>query len=198
MIQKIVSMLPKTVMARIKYASQTAIHEASGGLPNKNYFHQPSRPRNRGHQTTAKPKSTKLQPTVSAAPLLDRKNMNSGPGSGPILEPTGRPQKWDLLVPDNKAAPKQGTKCGPSAGTINLLKLQPHFETQSKTCSHYGLQFGLLEKCMFLGPLFWHQPHTQRTQQTQGSLTNRNKPKRPQRSLTTSANPKRPQASPTP
>ena len=126
------------------------------------------------------------------------KNMNSGAESGPILEPTGRPQKWDLLVPDNKAAPKQGTKCGPSAGTINLLKLQPHFETQSKTCSHYGLQFGLLEKCMFLGPLFWHQPHTQRTQQTQGSLSNRNKPKRPQRSLTTSANPKRPQASPTP
>ena len=100
------------------------------------------------------------------------KNMNSGPGSGPILEPTGRPQKWDLLVPDNKAAPKQGTKCGPSAGTIHLPKLQPHFETQSKTCSHYGLQFGLLGKCMFLGPLFWHQPHTQKTQQTQGSLTN--------------------------
>ena len=73
MIQKSVSMLPKTVMARIKHASQTAIHEASGGLPNKNYFHRPSRPRNRGHQTTAKPKSTKLQPTVSAAPLLDRK-----------------------------------------------------------------------------------------------------------------------------
>ena len=56
------------------------------------------------------------------------KNMNSGPGSGPILEPTGRPQKWDLLVPDNKAAPKQGTKCGPSAGTINLRELPPHFK----------------------------------------------------------------------
>ena len=59
------------------------------------------------------------------------KNMNSGPGSGPILEPTGRPQKWDLLVPDNKAAPKQGTKCGPSAGTINLRKLQPHFKPKA-------------------------------------------------------------------
>ena len=189
MIQKSVSMLPKTVMARIKHASQTAIHEASGGLPNKNYFHQPSRPRNKGHQTTAKPKSTKLQPTVSAAPLLDRKKHEFWAWIGPHFGAHWATPKWDLLVPDNKAAPKQGTKCGPSAGTIHLPKLQPHFETQSKTCSHYGLQFGLLGKSIFLGPLFWHQPHTQKTQQTQGSLTNRNKPKRPQRSLTTSAPP---------
>ena len=119
MIQKSVSMLPKTVMARIKHASQTAIHEASGGLPNKKL----QGPETRDTKPQQNPRARNYNQLCLRLLFWTEKNMNSGPGSGPILEPTGRPQKWDLLVPDNKAAPKQGTKCGPSAGTINLRKL---------------------------------------------------------------------------